>query len=113
MITGTLNPATNSADWGLTVEVTDYLQNDLIDLSSVTEITAQVRNELNGIKLSGTLTGGEIAVVDTGVFRFNFAASSMKSLVAGTYEVGITLVQDSKTLQVLLGQLPVLDGVIE
>lgn len=113
MFTGALNPASNKATWSVLYELIDTDTDEAIDLSGATEITVQVRDQRNcSPVLSGSLSGGEIAIVDTGIFQWTFTASQMSALCANTYEVGCTVEQNGQTAQILIGTLPVLDGVI-
>lgn len=113
MITGTLAAATTSADWAVTVEVTDYVTEALIDLTGVTEITVRVEDPSSkAAVLSTTLTAGGVTITGTGVFTFSFTAAQMSGVAPGTYNIGATMVDTGSTIQVLIGQLPVLDGIV-
>jgi ribosomal protein L30E len=108
MFIGALDPVSNKATWTVQYELSDAETGDLIDLSDVDTITVSIRDPQTKTQLLST-TG---TVVDTGVFSWTFTATQMGTLCAKAYEVGCTLTKDSETLQLLIGQLPVLDGIV-
>lgn len=119
MFRGTLDEESNKATWTDDVEVTDE-EGTLIDLTDaiiVLEVRAKRSiddydtNITNAI-LSATTTNGKITLQGTGVFRFSFTKSEMNSLCAGTYEMGGTIERDGETDQFLIGQVPILDGIV-
>lgn len=113
MFTGALNPASNKATWSVLYQFVDSETDEAIDLSNADEITVQVRDQKScSPVLSGSLSGGQVALVETGVFQWTFSASQMNALCAKTYDVGCTIEQDGQTVQILIGTLPVLDGII-
>lgn len=113
MLTGTLSPTSNKQDWSESISLTDDETDEAIDLSDVDEITIEVRNPLNGCtELSGTMTGGEISIIETGVFSWSFTAAQMGNLCPRAYEVGCIITKDDQTIQLLIGQLPVIDGIV-
>lgn len=113
MLTGTLAPASNKATWIESYGLVDDDTDDPIDISDATEIEIQVCDPKTGCtKLTGTLTGGEIVHVETGVFQWTFSSTLMKTLCTGTYDVGCIITKDAEDVQLLIGQLPVLDGII-
>lgn len=113
MFTGTLEPVSNRATWIANYELTDAETGDLIDLSGVDEITIDIRDPHTRTQmLSATKTGGEIVISDTGVFTWTFSVTQMRTLDPKTYEVGCTLTDNSETVQLLIGMLPVYDGVV-
>jgi hypothetical protein len=126
---GTLTEVSNRATWSDCVEVRDQETGDLIDLSGVQEIVVQVVSTIynsyyrydyaQGIggyvgapMLIASLSGGQVQIIQTGVFQFTFTRSQMNTLIAGDYNVGITLVKDDETDELFIGQVPVRDGVV-
>lgn len=113
MYIGALDPVSNKATWIVLYELKDDETDELIDLSSVDEITVQVRDSRKSMILSATLSGGSVEIVDTGVFKWTFTASQMSTLAASrTYEVGCTIKKEEETVQLLIGTLPVINGVV-
>jgi hypothetical protein len=115
MKTPTLPAISNQATWSDTVELIDKDTGDPMDLGDVTEITLKLRDKDSGSTvLSGSLTGGEIATVGDdadGTFQFTFSASTMSAICSSkTYEIGILVTTVTETDQVVLGTIPVLEG---
>lgn len=115
MYTGSLDPVSNRAGWTFIREVVDSDANDEpIDLSNCS-ITFEVRDpECRRTILSGTTDNGKVTVIDTGVFQAAFTAEDMRSLCAKQYEVGCTITNGAEQpAQFIIGELPVLDGVVK
>jgi hypothetical protein len=114
MITGTLEPVSNRETWEDEIEFYDDETGAVYDLTDVTEITLKLRDEQSGCEvLSGSMTGGQIAIAgdaDDGVIQFTFAASTMNGLCAKTYTVGLLLSTATATRQLILGNLPIVEG---
>jgi hypothetical protein len=122
----------NCADWIESVELTDEDTGDLIDLTGYT-ITLQVSWQTprgqgfvrgnygpggygyNGFAdnaLVASTTNGKITVPSLGVFTWTFRASDMASLAAGNYEVGVIMANPPSTEQLILGVVPIVNGVV-
>lgn len=113
MFTGTLPPVSNRATWTDDYELRDIETGDLIDLSTATEITIEARALSSASpELTLSLTGGDITIVGTGVFEWRAEASAMRNLCAKTYEIGCTIEIGDDTAQLIIGRLPVLDGIV-
>jgi len=115
MYLGNLAPVSNRATWSVTMEIINGTTNTPYDLSTATEITVQVREKGGGLKLSGTLTSGEVELVTDGTdgaFRWTFPKTSMGGLCAATYDVGITVDFTSATSQIFIGTLIVMEGIV-
>ena len=113
MFAGTLDPVSNKATWVCLYELTDAETDEAIDLSGVDEITIEIRDPQNASSvLTATKTGGDITITDTGIFRWAFTATQMRTLSAKTYEIGCVLEQDDEEVQLIIGTLPVFDGII-
>jgi hypothetical protein len=114
MFMGALPPASNRATWSVLYELSDADTGEAIDISGVDEITNHVRDpRTNSAVLTGTLINGEVAHVDTGIFRWTFSASQMSTLRADNYEIGCTIEQNGETAQIIIGTLPVIDGIVK
>lgn len=104
--------ASNRADWKFTLKNTDPTDGTLIDLSPYS-ITLQVRRRGRcGPVLSGTSTDGHMAFPSPGVIDVTFKASEMQALCPDTYEVGAIVSDGTETAQLILGTVPVVDGVV-
>ena len=116
MITGTLDPVSNAATWKDTIEFTDDETGEpYFDYSDSathpTEITLKLRDQENGnTVLDISLTDGDIVLADDGIAEFTVSAETMAGLLPKTYTVGVLYTYDDITKQLILGSLPVLEG---
>jgi len=93
------------------VELLDDETGDSVDLTGAT-IKFEV-SDCGSPVLSATTDNAKVSIVDTGVFQVDFSASEMGALCAKTYKVGCTVSSDdSEPQQLLIGSLPVLDGIV-
>ena len=60
--------------------------------------------------LEASTANGKITIPQAGVIQWTFRASELNDLPAGVYEVGIILTKSPDTVQILLGQLPIVNG---
>jgi hypothetical protein len=112
MYVGSLQPASNQADYELTVEAVDDDTGEDIDLAGAS-IVFELRDRDSGqTRLSATTGNGKVSILDTGVFRASFARPDMQGLRANLYDVGCILTVNGATRQFIIGTLPVLDGVV-
>lgn len=108
----TFDPISNRADWIESIEfVDDDTEAVITDLDDVT-IEIEVRDRYRCRCLSGSTDDGTILPLGGGVMQWHFTADQMRSMCAGTYEVGLIFTRDDITEQELIGTLPVLDGVV-
>lgn len=112
MYIGALPPVSNRASWKLLQEVVDDDTSELVSLSGLT-ITVEVIDPLDCTTvLSATTANGKVTIVDTGTFQAAFTRDEMATLCARTYQVGVTLADSDDTVQIIIGTLPVLNGVV-
>lgn len=112
---GALDPVSNAETWIDNLEFYDDGTGVAWDVSLITEVTIKVRDTQNqSVVLQGSLTGGEvdlIGVAADGTYRFEFTATQMAALDPKTYEVGVlATTSDGRVSQLILGYLPVLNG---
>jgi hypothetical protein len=113
MLTGLLNPVSNKATWAVTYELRDDDTDELIDLSNIDEIVVEVRDiATKSSMLSAKLSDASIVIESTGIFSWQFSSDQMRTLCQKMYEVGVTITEDDETAQLLIGKLPVLDGIV-
>jgi hypothetical protein len=109
---GALDPISNKTGWIADYELDDADTGAALDLAGAS-IVMEVRDPATGcIVLSATTGNGKITIVDAGVFRVNVPAGETQGLRAGTYEVGAALTINGESRQLIIGTLPVLDGVV-
>ena len=105
-------PASNRADWRFWLTNTDPNDGSMIGLS-VDQITLAVsRPDCLPPLLSAAPGDGKITSPSTGVFEVRFPASEMRQLAAGTYEVGAIIFDGTDTAQLIIGTVPVINGVV-
>jgi hypothetical protein len=62
--------------------------------------------------LTGSTLTGELQVTGPGMLYVYFPVSRMRSLPPGMYRVGLTCTNGSQTVQIIVGMLPVRDGIV-
>jgi hypothetical protein len=108
---GTLDPASNRATFQTIRQIVDTETGEAADLSGAT-ITFEIRERgCLGAVLSAT-NGDGIGLADAYTYQVTFSETAMRGLKEGTYEVGLTIERDGITTQVIIGLLPVHDGVV-
>lgn len=67
---------------------------------------------ISGTRLLATTADGTITIPDLGVFIFVFTEQQISSLCPGLYDIACNIARDGEAAQLILGQLPILDGVV-
>lgn len=120
----------NSADWIGTVQLNDDEDGELIDLTGCT-VTLMVvpqttrgsgtggqsgwpniNYQTNTAVLTASTTNGKITLPSVGIIQWTFRASEMETIPAGFYEVGMRIEKSPDTTQIILGQLPIVNGAV-
>lgn len=102
----------NRSDWRFQLKNTDPTDGTLIDLSPY-QITLQVRRrDRCGPVLSASPGDGKVTFPSLGIVEVRFPASEMHCLCADTYEVGATVTDGTDTTQLIIGSVPVVDGIV-
>ena len=106
-------PQSNQASWIFIGMVTD-LEDKPIDISACSMVFAIREKKQRGARLIASTDNGKIVYPSLGVFRWFFTEGEMSGLYAGTYDTGLTLTNDdgTQTVQLLVGPLPIVDGVV-
>jgi hypothetical protein len=106
------SPQSNQASWVFIGMVTD-IEDKPIDISACSMVFA-VREKRGGQRLVASTDNGKITYPSMGVFRWFFTESEMNGLCSGTYDTGLTLTNDdgTQTVQLSVGSLPIVDGVV-
>jgi len=118
MLTGSLEAVSNRETWTQDIELTD--DGTAIDLSTasiVVEVRAKRGTSDYGVPagtavLSATTANLKITLLGAGQFRWTFPATDMRGVVPGTYDVGATYTVAGVTTQLLIGTVPIIDGVV-
>ena len=120
----------NVSDWIGTVQLNDDDTGDLIDLTGCTVTFMVVPQTARGSGTGGgggwpniystqttpvlvaSTTNGKITLPSTGIIQWTFRASEMAALPGGFYECGLRIFKSPDTTQILLGQLPIINGAV-
>lgn len=113
MSAGAFDQVSNRATWTEAIELIDDDTGELLNISAATEIIVEIREPRTFTPvLTASLANGKVTRPSLGVFQWKFTSDEMRTLCALTYEVGATLTMAGDTEQIVIGTLPVLDGVV-
>lgn len=74
-------------------------------------VTLRLRDRETGATvISGSMADGALVVVGDGEMEFTFSATAMSALEPKTYDIGLLATISGVTKQLILGSLPVLEG---
>jgi len=113
-----LPPVTNSEDWYEVFEAYDDDAGAPFDFTGWSLSLTLRRDEIGnrGASLiTAADTTGQIAFPSgraSGQFTLTIPQASMSALCPGTYPVGVVMERDGEKFQLILGVLPVLEGVV-
>lgn len=108
---GKLDPISNREDWNFVIELDDSDTGLPLDLTGA-QISVTIRDaRYRSTVLNGSSNDGTVTFLDVGVFQITYLAAKMQNLRPDMYEVGVALVQNGVTVQLIIGLLPVLDGI--
>jgi hypothetical protein len=125
-----LKEVSNQGDWALPIQFLDRASGQLIDLSGDSFYLAVVpcapppgssyrgygygHQAYSGRSpvLSGSTLTGELQITGPGMLYVYFPAAQMRSLPPGMYKVGLTATNGAQTVQIVIGYLPVRDGIV-
>ena len=106
-------PQSNRASWLFVGLITD-LDDNPIDISAC-KLEFQIKGcKQSNAGLFASTDNGKITIIDVGKFRWFFTLDEMHGLYPGTYETGMTMTNDdgTQTVQLLVGPLPIVDGIV-
>jgi hypothetical protein len=110
MYTGTLPPASIWGTWSENIEVWSIDDDDLMDLSEVTEITLKLRDPYTLVEeLTLTKSGGDIVIPSQGIIQWRAEVSAMRTLSTKLYEVIMTLEDETDTVPLILGAVSIVE----
>lgn len=105
----------NRASWAFVGLITDLDDNpiDLTGCSLVFAVNRCKSGDGNNALLAST-DNGKLTIIDVGKFRWFFTVEEMGTLCAAQYDTGLTLTNDdgTQTVQLLVGPLPIVDGIV-
>lgn len=108
----TLSSVTNAEDWSQPVRVTDG--DEGFDLSGYT-IQIRVSDDRGCQVLAGSTSDGVVSLVNDdeavpSIISWVFRASTMATIRAGNYIVGVRITDGTNTNQIILGKVAIVDG---
>lgn len=103
-------PTSNRASWTFTGQISD-LDDNLLDLSALS-LRFEVRDQDGCLKLDASTDNGKLTIVSLGIWQWTFTKDEMGTLCPGTYQTGMTLASDTQTVQLSVGPLPIVEGVV-
>lgn len=127
MFQGALPSITTRQSFIDTIEVVDADDGSPIDLTDCAiqvALRAQGCGGSNGYSPSGrggsfgstqllaTTADGTVTIPEFGVILFGFTEAQCASLCPGQYAFAVTMTRSGETIQLILGSLSVLDGVV-
>lgn len=108
-----LQPVSNRADWTGSFAMIDDETEDVITDVDGLSISMTVRDRRTHCPvISASSENGLIVYDGQGVFSWSVPRSQMTAICAGSYEIGITISRDNQTSQMLVGTLPIVNGVV-
>jgi len=109
----TFSPQSNQASWVFHGRITD-MEDNLIDISACSMVFAARAKKTSGQLLLASTANGKITYPSLGIFRWFFTEGEMNGLAPGTYDTGLSLTNDdgTQTVQLSVGSLPIVDGVV-
>lgn len=99
--------ATNRQSWSQNFAIEDAETGEAIDLAGV-----QIVFEVRHAGAHAPALAAAIVNVAAGVFNAQLSRDQMRTLAAGTYDVGCTITRDGETEQLIDGTWPIIDGVV-
>jgi hypothetical protein len=109
MYIGSLQSFSNREDWEVEIQLTDET-GEVIDFDDC-DLVVSVRDK-NGSQVLAGESDDEITIPETGTLLIRFAASRVRSLLAGTYQVGLTVTDGTNTAQLLVCTVQCIDGIV-
>ena|SRR5215831_7335561 len=133
MMHAKLKETSNQSDWAVPIQFLDRVTGGLVDLTgnkfnvAVTSTTPPADINYRGWYgaggdsapilgrrpvLTGSTDTGEITITGPGMIFMFFSVTRMRALPAGMYKVGMTIANGANVVQLIIGYLPIRDGVV-
>ena len=114
MFTGALPAVSNRETLNFVVEVFDDDTGEAFDITGST-VTVAIRAQNAALPLlQGSSSDGHVLLTGSSTITVTFPVAEMMQLVAGQYDLGLTiLLLAGTTRQLLVVVLPVVDGVVQ
>ena len=117
MFQARFKPVTNQSDWATSVQFNDKASGTPIDITG-DDVPLSFNLALKPVgqgsapALTGSTATGELTLPSLGILQIFFPAARMQALTPGSYDVGLTVTNGLNTSQILLGRLPIVNGIV-
>jgi hypothetical protein len=117
MFQARFRPVSNQSDWATPMQFNDKASGTPIDITGEDVpnsfvLALQLAGASNGPALTGSTATGELTLPSLGILQVFFPAARMQALAPGSYDVGLTVTNGINTAQILLGRLPIVNGIV-
>ena len=117
MFQARFKPVTNQSDWATSIQFNDKATGTPIDITGDDvplsfNLALKPVGEGNAAALTGSTATGELTLPSLGILQIFFPAARMQALTPGSYDVGLTVTNGLNTAQILLGRLPIVNGIV-
>ena len=117
MFQARFKPVTNQSDWATSIQFNDKASGTPMDITGDDvplsfNLALKPVGEGNSPALTGSTATGELTLPSLGILQIFFPASRMQALTPGSYDVGLTVTNGLNTAQILLGRLPIVNGIV-
>lgn len=109
MLKARLGPISNKSDWILSIKIQDSDTGDAFDLTGASASISVRKVGCESTDIVSDTDGGKITFPDTGIIHSEVLYGSYDFDI-GDYDVSLTLSRDGYTDTIIIGTLPVLDG---
>lgn len=111
MFAARLDPLAFGSDWLVSIQFQDEDTGDPLDLTGAEFTVALQKFRENTTNLKGSTADGHITMPELGTVIIHFLGSETKSLAVGDYKVGLKAERNGFTETIVIGTLPVVEGV--
>jgi len=117
MLVGPFPAASSAATWLEQIEFRDAEDDSLLDLSTALEVTILIQDASGVDMLSLTMSNGDIVFPSLGIMEIRAEKGAMQNLLVDerskTFNLGLVIqTNEDDFVQIWLGTLPVLNGVV-
>lgn len=110
MYTGPFPTASIYGTWSENMEIRAADDDELMDLSTVTEVTLKLRDQMwRTDEMILTMSNGDITIPSNGIIQWRVEAAAMGTLTPKTYEVVVTIEDDTDKVPIALGSVSIVE----
>jgi hypothetical protein len=111
MFQARLQPIAKGSDWIEIVELSDIDSGDPVDFTGASFTVSLRRKGDSSPSVTGTNATSQVISPEAGIVHIQFMASSIDALDPGEYDIGLKIERDGFTESLIIGTLPVIDGI--